>query len=281
MLISFVMYGQNIPQFETTFYFEDAIGNKDSVILGYDTQIDNYNINENFGEKEITEAFDSVFEVRALHQCDSKERTSKKIIGFSEMAGSYYSSSQIIILARIIHKPLKVSYDGTKFSEIARSGSFLTHTVTKDLLGVEFIQPWEYFCMSTNEEYSFTFPDSLYKNSIQGIRYIKEIEGNTQDTLYGIEVTFAPYDCLYKTATTDLKSRILKSFPTIGNELINVILPDDFKTHQLRVVNMIGQFFKCDFKINNPHLQVDISTLPAGMYTGILNQGYYFKFIKL
>ncbi|MCB0375492.1 MAG: hypothetical protein KDD04_06205, partial [Sinomicrobium sp.] len=57
-------HSQQTAQFETTLYFEDAVGNRDSVIVGYDT-LATHDIDPEFGEQELVSPFDSVFEVRA------------------------------------------------------------------------------------------------------------------------------------------------------------------------------------------------------------------------
>jgi hypothetical protein len=60
----FFLSAQQTPHFLTTLYFEDAAGNQDSIEFGYD-----YTATEGmdaaFGEYELTDPFDPVFEVRA------------------------------------------------------------------------------------------------------------------------------------------------------------------------------------------------------------------------
>lgn len=51
--------------FETTFYFEDAVRNMDSIRVGHDTAA-NYSYNPEFGESFLNTPFDSVFEVRGI-----------------------------------------------------------------------------------------------------------------------------------------------------------------------------------------------------------------------
>jgi len=58
---------QQQPMFLTKLYFEDAIGNRDTIEIGYDTAVtrENYPM-ESFGQVEVTSVWDSVFEVRAM-----------------------------------------------------------------------------------------------------------------------------------------------------------------------------------------------------------------------
>ncbi|GAB4497385.1 MAG: hypothetical protein OHK0019_30910 [Saprospiraceae bacterium] len=64
--------------FEMLIYFEDAIGNKDTVIVGYDPDANTYDVNPQFGEVWLDTPFDSVFEVRVSHSDEWPYRTAKK-----------------------------------------------------------------------------------------------------------------------------------------------------------------------------------------------------------
>jgi hypothetical protein len=58
---SIIIIGQKIPNFLTTFYFVDAIGNKDSIEVGFDLTA-NHGNNPQFGEITDISSFDSVFD---------------------------------------------------------------------------------------------------------------------------------------------------------------------------------------------------------------------------
>ena len=53
--------------FQTSFYFEDGVGNKDTIVFGYE-DVDTFRIDYSQGERPITTPWDSVFEVRMVHQ---------------------------------------------------------------------------------------------------------------------------------------------------------------------------------------------------------------------
>jgi len=85
LLLPGFMYAQQTPQFQITLQFEDAIGNKDSIIVGYDETASSDQLNTQFGEVLIDTPFDSVFEVRAMHgDVNQPLETSKIIIGHLE-----------------------------------------------------------------------------------------------------------------------------------------------------------------------------------------------------
>lgn len=66
-IFSIPIQAQKVAMFETTLYFEDAVGNMDSIRVGHDTAA-NSTFNTDFGEEFINAPFDSVFEVRAAHR---------------------------------------------------------------------------------------------------------------------------------------------------------------------------------------------------------------------
>jgi hypothetical protein len=66
LLLAFTSTAQKTPFFLTTFYFEDAIGNIDSIEVGYDLTA-NQTGNPDFGEVTDLSPFDSVFDVRAVN----------------------------------------------------------------------------------------------------------------------------------------------------------------------------------------------------------------------
>ena len=65
LLIQFVQSQEIL--FQTSFYFEDGVGNKDTIVFGYE-DVDTFRIDYSQGERPITTPWDSVFEVRMVHQ---------------------------------------------------------------------------------------------------------------------------------------------------------------------------------------------------------------------
>ena len=62
----FQIIGQMTPYFLTTIYFKDAIGNVDSIEMGFDTSANDIS-NPNFGETLNLSPFKEVFDVRAVN----------------------------------------------------------------------------------------------------------------------------------------------------------------------------------------------------------------------
>ncbi len=66
IIFSLNCLAQRNAQFEMSFYFEDAGGNKDTILFRADSSIkDKYDLNPEWGEAIDNSPFDSVFEVRA------------------------------------------------------------------------------------------------------------------------------------------------------------------------------------------------------------------------
>ena len=81
-ILPFCLYGQQAAFFETTIYFEDAVGNIDSVVVGMDEEA-NFEYNPQFGEADIEAPWDSVFEVRTIgsRKCSSRIEFNEKWAG--------------------------------------------------------------------------------------------------------------------------------------------------------------------------------------------------------
>ncbi len=114
-------------QFEFALFFEDAKGNKDSIVLGYDNSA-TYDIDADFGEKDISlQPYDSVFEVRgAAYQypleCNRINNTdqlifeSKKLI--TQNSCDYdvpLESQSAMVTIKSKYPPVRVTWDSTLF----------------------------------------------------------------------------------------------------------------------------------------------------------------------
>ena len=70
------LIAQTTPQFEFPIYCSDALGNKDTIYLGYHPDAlsgSNGFINLEFGEEAIDTPFDSIFEVRIANHFNDFE----------------------------------------------------------------------------------------------------------------------------------------------------------------------------------------------------------------
>lgn len=185
-------HAQMTAFFETSFYLEDALGNQDTIILGHDIDANTY-YNPEFGEMDISQPWDSIFEVRAAHFVDwnsSSENLilSKKIIGDNEggvhpVYGCLWFNEAIIIFIHINHFPLTVSWDQNVFEN---SYCLNRSVLTPHMLPIvsefwyEGLQPGiDYVCLA--ESSSFQVNQFVFDNF--GFYLIDSLQGSSIDTI--------------------------------------------------------------------------------------------------
>jgi hypothetical protein len=126
-----VLFRLNAQEFSFQLFFEDAVGNKDTIILGYDSSATNA-IDINFEEKNIiSEKIEKPFEVRISDEWRTR--------GFQGKPGSWHSKKQIInshcwsywdeiqgIDIFSNHWPVTMRWDTSLFNTDCREGSLIT-----------------------------------------------------------------------------------------------------------------------------------------------------------
>ena len=101
------------PQFIMPIWFEDSIGNRDTVWVGGDPTASSQNLNPQFGEIALTSPFDSVFEVRAVHGDDTDWETSKITIEYNDAPGQCFLAPRTRIMIHSKYPPVKIYWDTT------------------------------------------------------------------------------------------------------------------------------------------------------------------------
>ena len=104
---------QQQPQFIMPVWFEDAMGNRDTIWVGGDPTASYDNINSQFGEVEILAPFDSVFEVRAVHGFDDDWKTSKIIVEGTDSPGGCILPAHTRLMIHAKYLPVTISWDTT------------------------------------------------------------------------------------------------------------------------------------------------------------------------
>lgn len=143
--------------FETTVWFEDAVGNRDSIVIGNDTLANN-TYNPDFGELDIKAPFDSIFEVRASHWLSYRYKTymlSKKVIDTSGFRGCY-GGVGVLCFVKAKHQSITIYWDQPVFaSDPCLSASFMTPNLRWELVN-PFELDWTKIrsvCMPKNDRY--------------------------------------------------------------------------------------------------------------------------------
>ncbi|RYM32414.1 T9SS type A sorting domain-containing protein [Brumimicrobium glaciale] len=129
------LFGQQTPEFSFELYFEDAIGNKDTITLGYDELATN-GIDAPFGEVDkLNDAWNTTLEARVGDKTYSGLNTSSVWIN----SNSYLSKKQILnsycqdidyperisIQFTTDNYPIKIKWDKKIFDEDCQKYSFL------------------------------------------------------------------------------------------------------------------------------------------------------------
>ena len=139
LFIPNILLSQQTAQFETTIYLEDTLGNKDSVIIGYDVNETFQFMNPNFGEVDITNLpWDSIFEARVLPRFTNNQNQSKKHIKYSNcnntttnLVNGEFASVEFTIAVRLTtpYSPLIIRWNNNDFAnDICRRGSFIVES---------------------------------------------------------------------------------------------------------------------------------------------------------
>ncbi|MFM9948033.1 MAG: T9SS type A sorting domain-containing protein [Saprospiraceae bacterium] len=268
--------------FHATIRFEDAMGNKDSVIVGYDPDA-TYGIDPEFGEVEITAPFDSVFEVRVIARFDFEQRMSKIIIDQSEFIPAYNCNfgprSSILIWSK--YQPVTVSWDSTIFlGERCLRGSFLSNHEIDELTGP--FDPDEFppicACMASQNDYTFELTQEALAAHYASIGYDEsvavsvqaEVEGLGNQIIYGLR--FKPSDpggytpCYWITTDTEepVAAAPLSIFPNPSRGIVKIAAAEQASFEQLKIFDAMGCLVRSISAIKNS--EADLSGLPAGIY---------------
>lgn len=196
-----LVYSQTEVEFETVFYFEDAVGHRDTAVVGIDSTVDGswMAVNEALGEKDLSGIpYDEEFEVRGVRMTrfspDSPITQSKKIYAHTERySNSWDCSAQANVLAFLIRSknlPVKISWSKAKFNQsVCRVSSVLC---PHDLSNV-----WPFWYQDSTARSLCAClgeTDSLYVENFNydlwGIAHIDPIENVGVDTVWGVKLLF-------------------------------------------------------------------------------------------
>ncbi|MBP9187081.1 MAG: T9SS type A sorting domain-containing protein [Bacteroidia bacterium] len=127
-----VLASAQAQQFSFQMYFTDAIGNKDTLTLGYDLLATD-SIDTMLGESNIiTKPIDSGLDVRITDEWKNRERLNKpgtfhtkKQFVFYNCSTDYYNRVQTIDI-HTKHWPVTATWDSSLFADTCRNGSVFT-----------------------------------------------------------------------------------------------------------------------------------------------------------
>lgn len=269
-----IVLGQSEIFISFPMYLEDSIGNKDTLIIGMESRRSNEDHPKvTFGEKAITEPFDSVFEARLSNDSNkgmSSYFSSKKIILNSEGDEDWRVSSFASIFVNCKYPPVKISYDSTIFHDIRFRGSFftpdwqvITNQYEEDAVGFQ--------CANAQDEFVFDFserPDV----PVSAKAYF-QIEGqDTVSRFWGIlfKFTYFPY-CEPVNTLRANKAVDLITFPNPFQDQLNIMFEGKLEDNYQAIVTsfdgrVIQSFNNLKPNIINQQFLGSMTNIPAGVY---------------
>lgn len=255
-LLIFIQYVSG-QEFSFQMYFEDAIGNKDTLTIGFDVNGTD-TIDTEFGEVNIISIpLDTSLDVRISNEWHNRLyqnipgtfHTKKQIIEKKD-CGIWYSLNSIDIFTN--NWPVNVHWDSTLFSDTCLNGSLLTSVMPGgwwDTGGFREV------LIGSN---SLTFePNYPYYDNYYG--YIND----NNDTIDVFWQTFGD-STLIKTAINEIKDSVkIKVFPNPSSRSITI--ENSSKTLRIENIRIVDINTK-EQLMSGTDKNIDLSGLPTGVY---------------
>jgi hypothetical protein len=262
-----------IPEWSTTIYVEDAKGNKDSILIGYDPRALNQ-INPEFGEMALPKILDSVLDVRVVICsevfCNNTFKyeyiLSKVGIDPPNLEPNSNTSLCRGIMPRINfaiyakYKPIKISWQLEHWRDECHSGSFLVnHPWSETVVGGYGLYGRDYFCLGRDQKDVIwnivPSTDFLHWNTI-----LPTMDGR-MDTMYMQQIGIKRYDffdnpCRFSDASDLSEDTDISIYPNPAYDNVNI--QSEHKFIQVKI-------YTCDGKLESNIPAVDeLTTINVG-----------------
>lgn len=267
-----LLLAQSVPRFQMPLYFEDAVGNRDTIVVGYDAMGSYDTLNPQFGEYAITTPFDSTFEVRVAHALHSTPMLSKKIIAHYEGGGgdTCFASAGVEIFMQAKYLPVTVRFD----TSLVNSSYCHRNMLLSPDWFIFLMQYWwdarEYYCMSHTDMVvdTFTHPGAMYPGDswltrpleVKG-QGIKELPGYFWIVKY---IGICQYQVGTEVPAVPVTGMALSPNPASG--LLRIDWPLPF-CGRVEVFNLAGNRMLFHQAVQeSTSIEIEVSQLPAGLY---------------
>ena len=273
LLILFTFLTNNLigQDFSFKLFFHDAVGNKDTLTLGYDPNATD-SVDTDFGEINIiSNHLDSVFDVRVSDEWNSRMRKydssgnyqlKKQIINsidfskYPAINGTCGSGYAISIDIKCRNWPVTASWDNSLFSDTCRNGSVLTSIPSGGWWDVG--SPSDLFLAELSNKNQVTF-------SANWEGYVNEYYAfinSYQDTISVFWVVFANSAFLPSAINVPRDENKLNLLP---NPTYNKVQISGIQADQIEQIDLFDISGK-EYNINWSTKTIDLSNLENGIY---------------
>lgn len=238
LLIPNLLFGQvQTPDFQTTIYVEDAFGNIDSVMIGYDVTKTPNQIDPNFGEIDMTNVlWDSVFEVRLISsEIYAPTFQLKKQIEFNDCNSPTYIGViyTIAVKTKVYNSPFTIRWKSEDFVNQCHSGTGLAASIIPLLLTPQI----GYIDIRLNEngDSSSILWTELYGN------WDYQAVDEAGDSAYLRTFILIIEEGLPTTTLALELNQQTKVFPNPTNDFLTIELPKNQYSERLQIVDITGK----------------------------------------
>lgn len=250
-------------QFSFQMFFSDAIGNKDTITLGYDLLATD-SIDIAFGETNIISTqFGSGLDVRITNEWRNRVwfnrpgtyHTKKQII-FGDCSKYAYDNVQSIDIYTK-NWPVTVAWDKTLFSDSCRIGSVFTSVNPGGWWDTG--SPSDLGRIALSQNKSVTFSSNTFREYNESYGYIK-----ATDTIPVFWQAFADISLLYSSLSKMKKTNNeLKVFPNPSKDNFSIQVPEEYGAiKSVQIFSTLGLLTMT----TNKAFDIDISQLNKGLY---------------
>jgi hypothetical protein len=283
ILLTFQCFSQSFtPEFEFQLYFEDAAGNKDTLIIG-DASVATNLIDTVFGEENIiNQPWNSVFEVRASNKywegypfADTALMQAKKAIVNKDEVGNNYITFDI----KAENWPVTISWDSTLFhgqnDSLQYAGSWMT--------AWEYGQWWD---GGGQPLYLYNQNQMLLTNEVLPQTSLNNIltslyTTNNNDTIYTMWFNFQDSSAFTMSIKNNEKADKILFFPNPFEDFFYIQGVEASTIESIRSYDLKGQ----KQKLQQDGTKFSLPKSPLGIYIVEIrlknkNGKYYYKLIK-
>ncbi len=283
-LFSLTLISQTVPHFQNEFYFEDAVGNKDTLV--FKTHIDaDQNLDADLGEVFDNSPFDSIFEVRAVYDFyePGASYANPIVVRAAETGGTWqcdtFKMGFFYIIMSLKYPPVTISWDKEIYNDVCGANAYLSPVETDLLEDPNWIN-WEFLpkaCLFDDDSYTFDFAYQSY-----GADFLAEdlhlntpavLNNGVQDTLRGIQYSgsmqgsFSP--CQFFVSSTEENNNNtsvkIKLFPNPTTTEISLELPAEIEANQVEIYSVSGQRMNLSL-LSQSSQNISVAHFPPGIY---------------